>query len=91
MELCRSRQNLDQKKAGVGVIKGKWPASKPESGLRSFEHLAPEQEPEPLKFNRLQQLLLLTCQSEQFKNYSKSSDWLEKSRPSKKATFVLFM
>jgi len=34
---------------------------------------------------------LLTSQSEQFKNYSKSSDWLEKSRPSKKATFVLIM
>jgi len=27
---------------------------------------------------------LLTSQSEQFKEYSKSSDWLEKSRPSKK-------
>jgi len=26
--------------------------------------------------------------SEQFKKFSKSSDWLEKSRPSKKATFV---
>jgi len=34
---------------------------------------------------------LLTSQSEQFKNYSKSSYWLEKSRPSKKATFVLIM
>jgi len=32
---------------------------------------------------------LLTSQSEQFKKYSKSSDWLEKSRLSKKATFVL--
>jgi len=32
---------------------------------------------------------LLTSQSEQFKIHSKSSDWLEKSRPSKKATFVL--
>jgi len=32
---------------------------------------------------------LLTSQSEQFKNYSKTSNWLEKSRPSKKATFVL--
>jgi len=27
--------------------------------------------------------------SQQFKKYSKSSDWLEKSRPSKKAAFVL--
>jgi len=36
--------------------------------------------------------LLLFSQPEQFKNYSKScSDWLEKSRPSKKATFVLIM
>jgi len=34
---------------------------------------------------------LLTSQSEQFKNYSKSSYWLEKSRPSKKAAFVLIM
>jgi len=34
---------------------------------------------------------LLTSQSEQFKKYSKSSDWLEKSRPSKNATFVLIM
>jgi len=32
---------------------------------------------------------LLTSQSEQFKK--KSSDWLEKSRSSKKATFVLIM
>jgi len=39
--------------SGVGAIKGKWPA--PESELRSFENLAPEQEPEPLKFNRLHQ------------------------------------
>jgi len=29
--------------------------------------------------------------SSQFKKYSKISDWLEKSRPSKKATFVLIM
>jgi len=29
-------------------MKGKWPAPEPE--LRSFENLAPEQEPEPLKF-----------------------------------------
>jgi len=34
---------------------------------------------------------LLTSQSEQFMKYSKRSDWLEKSRPSKKATFVLIM
>jgi len=32
---------------------------------------------------------LFSSQSEQFKKYSKSSDWLEKSRPSIKATFVL--
>jgi len=30
-------------------------------------------------------------ESEQLKKYSKSSDWLEKSRPSKKATFVTIM
>jgi len=30
-------------------------------------------------------------QSEQFKKYSKSSDWLEKTRLSKKSTFVLIM
>jgi len=29
---------------------------------------------------------LLFTQSEHFKKFSKSSDWLEKSRPSKKAT-----
>jgi len=35
---------------------------------------------------------LLSSQSEQFVKYSKTSDWLEKSRPSKKAsTFVLIM
>jgi len=34
---------------------------------------------------------LLSSQSEQFKRYSKSSGWLEKSRPSKKVTFVLIM
>jgi len=34
---------------------------------------------------------LLTSQSEQFKSYSKNFDWLEKSRPTKKATFVLIM
>jgi len=34
---------------------------------------------------------LLTNQSEKFKKYSKISDWLGKSRISKKATFVLIM
>jgi len=34
---------------------------------------------------------LLSSQSEQSEKFSKSSDWLEKSRPSKKATFVLIM
>jgi len=34
---------------------------------------------------------LLSSQSEQFKKFSRSSDWLEKSRPSKKASFVLIM
>jgi len=34
---------------------------------------------------------LLSSQSKQFKKYSKSSDWLENSRPSKKATLVLIM
>jgi len=34
---------------------------------------------------------LLSSQSEQFKKYSKSSDWLEKSRPYKKANFVFIM
>jgi len=34
---------------------------------------------------------LLSSQSEQFKKFSKSSDWLEKSRPSRTATFVLIM
>jgi len=29
--------------------------------------------------------------SKQSEKFSKSSDWLEKSRPSKKATFVLMM
>jgi len=36
---------------GVGAIEGKWPAADPESELRSFENLALEQEPEPLKFS----------------------------------------
>jgi len=34
---------------------------------------------------------LLSSQSEQFKKYSESFDWMEKSQPSKKATFVLIM
>jgi len=34
---------------------------------------------------------LLSSQSEQFKKFSKRSDWLEKSQPSKKAAFVLIM
>jgi len=34
---------------------------------------------------------LLSSQSEQLKKYSKSSDWLEKSRAYKKAIFVLIM
>jgi len=34
---------------------------------------------------------LLSSLSELFKKYSKRSDWLEKSRLSKKATFVLIM
>jgi len=34
---------------------------------------------------------LLSSQSEQFKKYSKISDWLEKIRPSKKSAFVLIM
>jgi len=34
---------------------------------------------------------LLSSQSEQSENFSKSHDWMEKSRPSKKATFVLIM
>jgi len=29
---------------------------------------------------------LLSCQSDQSEKFSKSPDWLEKSRPSKKAT-----
>jgi len=41
------------KGAVVGAIKGKWPA--PESELRSFKNLAPEQEPEALKFSRIHQ------------------------------------
>jgi len=43
------------KQAGVGAIKGKWPAQEPELELRSFENLAPEQESEPLKFSQLHQ------------------------------------
>jgi len=34
---------------------------------------------------------LLSSLSEQFKKYSKNFDWLEKNRPSKKATFVLII
>jgi len=34
---------------------------------------------------------LLSGQLEQSEKFSKSLDWLEKSRPSKKATFVLIM
>jgi len=34
---------------------------------------------------------LLSSQSEQFKKYSKNFNWLEKSQPSIKATFVLIM
>jgi len=34
---------------------------------------------------------LLFSQSEQSKKFSKSPDWLEKSQPSKKATFALIM
>jgi len=34
---------------------------------------------------------LAFVESEQFKKHSKSSNWLEKSRPSEKATFVLIM
>jgi len=34
---------------------------------------------------------LLSSQSEQIEKFSKSSDWLEKSQPSKKTAFVLIM
>jgi len=34
---------------------------------------------------------LLSSQSEQSEKFLKSLDWLEKSRPSKKATFALIM
>jgi len=34
---------------------------------------------------------LLSSQSEQSEKFSKSRDWLEKSRSSKKATFALIM
>jgi len=34
---------------------------------------------------------LLFSQSKQFKEFSKRSDWLEKSRPSKKVTLFLGM
>jgi len=36
-------------------MKGKWSAPEPESELRSFENLSPEQEPEQLKFSRRHQ------------------------------------
>jgi len=39
----------------------------------------------------IKQKWLFSSQSEQFKQYSKGSDWLEKSWPSKKATYVLIM
>jgi len=48
-------QRFRFKGAGVGAIKGKWAAPEPESELRSFENLAPEQESEPLTFSRLHQ------------------------------------
>jgi len=34
---------------------------------------------------------LLSSQLKQSEKFSKSPDWLEKSRPTKKATFVLIM
>jgi len=34
---------------------------------------------------------LLSSKSEQFEKFSKSSDWQEKSRPSKKGAFILIM
>jgi len=34
---------------------------------------------------------LLSSQSEKSEKFSKGPDWLEKSQPSKKATFVLIM
>jgi len=34
---------------------------------------------------------LFSSQSEVFENFKNYSDWLDKSRPSKKATFVLIM
>jgi len=34
---------------------------------------------------------ILSIQSEQSEKFSKSPEWLEKSRPSKKATFALIM
>jgi len=38
-----------------GATNRKWPVPEPELELRSFENLAPEQEPEPLKFSRFHQ------------------------------------
>jgi len=49
-------------------MKGKWPAPEPESELRSHENHA--QEPEPLKFSRLQQL----CSSLTFSTKKKRYD-----------------
>jgi len=34
---------------------------------------------------------LLSSQPEQSENFFKSSDWLDKNRPSKKASFILIM
>jgi len=34
---------------------------------------------------------LFSSQTELFENFSDCSDWLDESRPSKKATFVLIM
>jgi len=39
----------------------------------------------------LRNLHTLNMQSEQSEKFSKIPDWLEKSRPSKKATFALIM
>jgi len=58
LERARAEQEpakFRSKAAGVGAINGKWPAPEPESELSSFENLAPEQDPEPLKYNRFHQ------------------------------------
>jgi len=44
-----------------------------------------------IKTNGFLEGLLLSGQSEQSEKLSKRSDWLEKGRLSKKATFVLIM